>query len=190
MTTNSLIGITGSVGAVLWFATLAFGFVLYDNLTLGMLVIVISVGWLVATALTALYVIKKSERSLINLNIWKIWLVLSVIGCLTNIVAGVLLEMNLFVDQSIEPIETAPMRYGVILPWIIIYAIGYLFTAFYKLDNGSLSKKERALYAFIGVISGILAIVLALNPSLHTPMIVALAFLTLGQIITIPIRNR
>lgn len=190
MSTNSLIGITGAISGVSWIATLGFGFVLYSYLTLGQLVIAISIGWLVVTAITSLYIVKKSEKGLIDLNVWKVWLALSVIGCVVNIVAGAFLEVGLFVDQGTEPIKTAPMEYGVILPWTVIYAIGYLFTAFYELDNQSLSKKERAVYAAIGVVSGILAVALGLSPSLHTPIILALTVLTLAQMTAIPIRNR
>lgn len=189
MNTNSMISITGSVGAISWIGTIAFGFLMYEYFSLGILTVLISMGWLVVICGTVAYIEHKSDSEITRMTVWKVWLILSVLGCVVNIVAGGMLELNIMVDQSVDPIDTLPMEYGVILPWLIIYSIGYLFTSLYNISNKSLSNNERVVYGFLGVLSIILSVFLGMNPGLHTPMILALTGITILQMITVLLRD-
>lgn len=180
MDTNSLIAITGIVGAVAWIGTILAARALLGHVSLGWIVIVLAAGWLLVTLGTAEYLRRHASRGLTNLFVWKLWLGLSVLGCVINIGTGVLLEANIA--------ATAAHDYGGILPWLLIYAVGYVATAAHDLDNRALSSPERAVYGVLGVVSGILAGVLIVRPELYIPMIVALAVVTVAQMVTIGFR--
>ena len=179
--TKYLIFVTGILGAIAWIATILSGMYMFGRVGLGNIVIIISVGWIVATILTTVFLKNRANVGLVNLVVWKLWLVLSILGCLVNILAGVMMEVEVYPVIAYD--------YGVILPWLIIYSVGYLFTGLYDLDNKALSNRERLVYIAIGVISGFLAIYLFLVPSLYTEMIIFLTVLTLSQMITIFFRS-
>lgn len=187
--TNNLVLITGILSSIAWIATLAIGFVLYSMISLGSLVIGLALAWLILT-LGVSYVLKANQQgTVLGATVWKVWFALSVLGNLVNIGAGLVLELG-YVSQTVEPIKTLPMEYGVILPWLVIYVIGNLFTATYNLDNKSaLSTGERAIYAGIGIVSLIGAVGLFLMPTLHTPAILLLTVLGFAQCITVLIRR-
>ena len=186
--TNRLVLITGSLSAIAWIATLAVGFVLYDALSLGNLVIVITLGWLLLTLGVSYYLIANQQGNLLNVTVWKSWLALSVLASLVNIGAGLMLELG-YVSTEVEPIKTVPMEYGVILPWLVVYAVGNLLTAFYNFDNrAALSTNERGVYGGIGIVSALGAGGLFVMPTLHTPAILLLVVLSFIQCITVWIR--
>lgn len=180
MDTNSLIAITGVVGTVAWIVTIPVAWAMLDHVSLGWIVITLAVGWLLLTLGTAVYLRKNASRRLTNLFVWKLWLGLSVLGCLINIGAGVLLELDVA--------TTIAHDYGGVLPWLLIYAVGYVATAVYEPNNQALSVAERAVYGIIGVLAVVFAGVLAVTPELYIELIVALAVLTLAQLLTIILR--
>lgn len=186
--TNRLILITGSLSAVAWIATLAVGFVLYDALSLGNLVIVITLGWLLLTLGVSYYLTANQQGKLLDVTVWKSWLGLSVLASLVNIGAGLILELG-YVSMEVEPIKTLPMEYGVILPWLVVYTAGNLLTAFYNFDNrAALSTNERGVYGGIGIVSALGAGGLFVMPTLHTPAILLLVVVSFAQCITLWIR--
>jgi hypothetical protein len=129
------------------------------------------------------------QGSLLDATVWNVWFSLSVLGTLVNIGAGLMLELG-YVSAMVEPIKTLPMEYGVVLPWLIIYAIGYLFTAAHNLNNKvALTTDERAVYAVIGIASSVGAVVLFLNPDLSTLAIVLLTVLGVAQCVTTLLRR-
>lgn len=175
--TNYLISVTGILGAIAWIVTMFSGMYMYGQIKIGRIVILISLGWVILTISTALYLKRKSASGLVNLSVWKLWLALSILGCSINILAGAMMEIGMY--------PTISYNYGVILPWLIIYSVGYLFTGLRNFNNKALSNKERLVYVVIGIVSGLLAYHLYLNPILYTDMIIALTILTLGQIVTV-----
>lgn len=178
--TNYLVSVTSIIGTISWIATMFLGKSMLGQITIGKIIILISLGWIFVTVLTAIYLRHKANSSLVNLLVWKVWLGLSILGCIINISAGVMLENGIYPSFS--------YNYAVILPWLIIYAVGYLFTGLHDFDNKSLSNKERLSYVIIGIISGLLGGYLYLNPILYTEMIIMLTVLTLAQMVTIPLR--
>jgi hypothetical protein len=106
--TNQLILIVGSLSAIAWIATLAVGFVLYDALSLGNLVIIITLGWLLATLGVSYYLTANHQENLLDVTVWKSWLALSVFASVVNIGAGLILELG-YVSMAVELIKTLPM---------------------------------------------------------------------------------
>lgn len=187
--TNELVSLTGIIGAAGWIGTIVFGRVLYSSLSLGNLVISLSFGWLILTIGSSYYINKNTKDYVLEADIWKVWFWLSIGGIVVNIASGAVLELGLVSAES-AVIETFPMEYGVILPWMAVYAIGNIATALYNLDNKkALSKSERIVYGLIGVISLIGTVALGLMPTLYRPMILLLILLSVAQIATIVLRE-
>jgi hypothetical protein len=187
--TSELVSLTGIIGAAGWIGTIVFGRVLYSSLSLGNLVIALSFGWLILTIGSSYYINKNTKDYVLEADIWKVWFWLSIGGIVVNIASGAVLELGLVSAES-AAIETFPMEYGVILPWMAVYAIGNIATALYNLDNKkALSKSERIVYGLIGVISLIGTVALGLMPTLHRPMILLLILLSVAQIATIVLRD-
>lgn len=187
--TSELVSLTGIIGAAGWIGTIVFGRVLYSSLSLGNLVIALSFGWLILTIGSSYYINKNTKDYVLEADIWKVWFWLSIGGIVVNIASGAVLELGLVSAES-AAIETFPMEYGVILPWMAVYAIGNIATALYNLDNKkALSKSERIVYGLIGVISLIGTVALGLMPTLYRPMILLLILLSVAQIATIVLRD-
>lgn len=187
--TSELVFLTGILSTVGWIGTIVFGRVLYSSLSLGNLVIVLSLGWLLLTLGSGYYLNKNTEDYVLEADVWKVWFWLSIAGIIINIVSGAVLEVGLVSTDS-AAIETLPMEYGVILPWMAVYGLGNIVTSLYNLDNRkALSKSERVIYGLIGVISSIGAIAIGFMPTLHRPMILLLILLSLAQLITIAFRD-
>jgi hypothetical protein len=181
--TDDMVLLTGVMSALGWLLTIISGYFLYSKLSLGLLVIVISIGWLVPTVGVSYYMKQKQKGSILSTRVWKSWLVLSFAGLIVNIISGISVEV---LEFSGPTISSVPMEFGVILPWLIVYAIGGLFTSLYNLDNKqAISNRQRAVYGIIGIISAAGGVVLALNPKLHAPMILLLIVLSLIQVVTI-----
>lgn len=81
------------------------------------------------------------------------------------------------------------MELGVILPWLLIYAGGYLLPAGYRRGSAALNTTERGIYAVAGVVSLLLAAVLAVVPTAHHAMIFALAVLSVVPLLTLRYRG-
>lgn len=187
--TSAVVGITAVIAVLSWIGTLVAGFNLYGRISLGNIVIVISAAWLLITVGSAYYIRSNTTDYIAESNIWKLWFWLSIVGIVINILAGAVVELG-FVQSQLDVIKTLPMKYGVILPWLAIYTIGNLATAFYKWDDKeAISTLERVIYALTGVASLIGTALLATDPSLHGPMIQALVVLSLAQIVTLIFRN-
>ncbi len=69
--------------------------------------------------------------------VWRYWLGASALGIASLVTAGVV------AGRSVQ--ETAPMRHGVILPWLAIYLGGVLLPAFYRRSGPTPNGVERDL---------------------------------------------
>jgi hypothetical protein len=81
------------------------------------------------------------------------------------------------------------MEFGVILPWLVIYAGGYLLPAAYNRTSRALNNAERSIYGAAGVVSLALAVVLAIVPTAYPVMVLALAALSLVPLLTLRYRG-
>lgn len=185
--TSQLVALSSIITAIAWAATLAGGFVLYSTVGIGTLVVLLSAGWLVVTLVSIWFMSRATPDALKQMRVWRIWAGLSVAGCLVNIVAGLVVAGG-FVGGNIL-ITTAPMEYGVILPWLVVYTIGFAATGLSNWDNrAALSIGERVIYLVLGVASLLLAGLLAMMPVLHGQMIMALIPLSLIPVVTVYFR--
>ena len=177
-----------AVGAVVgWIGTLALGAGLHGSLSLDLVVLGISLFWLVLTAGVVAYVRPRTPPALGRNVVWQYWLVASVLGTLLNIAAALLLTTGAVTGDPLE--ETAPMEFGVLLPWLLIYAGGFLLPAVYRRDSPALNRAERGIYGVAGLASLALAAVLAVDPSLYPAMLLALAALSLAPLLTLRYRG-
>ena len=176
-------------GAVVgWIGTIALGAGLQSVVSLDLVVLGISLFWLALTAAVVAYVAPTTPSSLSRNVVWRYWLVASVIGVLINIVAALLVTVGVASGEPVE--ETAPMEFGVILPWLVIYAGGYLLPAVYKRGRGGLNSRERQIYGIAGVVSLSFAAALAVVPAAYPAMVLALAGLSLVPLLTLRYRGR
>ncbi len=176
-------------GAVVgWIGTIALGAGLQSVVSLDLVVLGISLFWLALTASVVAYVGPTTPPSLSRNVVWRYWLVASVVGVLINIVAALLVTAGVASGEPIE--ETAPMEFGVVLPWLVIYAGGYLLPAVYKRGRRGLNSRERQIYAIAGVVSLGLAAALAVVPAAYPAMVLALAALSLVPLLTLRFRER
>ena len=177
-----------AVGAVVgWAGTLALGVGLRGSLSLDLVVLGISLFWLVLTAGVVAYVRPRTPSTLSRNVVWQYWLVASVLGTLVNIGAALLLTTGVVTGTPLE--ETAPMEFGVLLPWLLIYAGGFLLPAVYRRDSSALNRIERGIYGGTGLVSLALAAVLAVDPSLYPAMLLALVVLSLAPLLTVRYRE-
>lgn len=176
-------------GAVVgWIGTIALGAGLQSAVSLDFVVLGISLFWLALTAGVVAYVAPTTPPSLSRNVVWRYWLVASVVGVLINIVAALLVTAGVASGEPIE--ETAPMEFGVVLPWLVIYAGGYLLPAVYKRGRRGLNSRERQIYGIAGVVSLGLAAALAVVPAAYPAMVLALAALSLVPLLTLRFRER
>jgi hypothetical protein len=139
------------------------------------------------TAGVVAYVAPATPASLGRNVVWRYWFVASVVGILVNIAAALLVTTDIAGGDPLE--ETAPMEFGVILPWLVIYAGGYLLPAAYNRTSGALNSAERSIYGAAGVVSLALAVVLATVPTAYPVMVLALAGLSLVPLLTLRYRG-
>lgn len=176
-------------GAVVgWIGTIALGAGLQSAVSLDFVVLGISLFWLALTAGVVAYVAPTTPPSLSRNVVWRYWLVASVIGILINVLAALLVTTGVASGEPIE--ETAPMEFGVVLPWLVIYAGGYLLPAVYKRDRRGLNRLERRIYGIAGIVSLGLAAALAVVPAAYPAMVLALAVLSLVPLLTLRYRGR
>lgn len=177
-----------AIGAIVgWVGTLALGLGLGGSLSLDLVVLGISLFWLVLTAGVVAYVRPRTPPALSGNVVWQYWLVASVLGTLVNIAAALLLTTGAVTGDPLE--ETVPMEFGVLLPWLLIYAGGFLLPAIYRRDSPALNRAERGIYGIAGAVSLALAFVLAVDPSLYPVMLLALAGLSLAPLLTVRYRG-
>lgn len=175
-------------GAVVgWVGTVVLGAGLGSLVSLDIVVLGISLFWLALTAGVVAYVAPATPASLGRNVVWRYWFVASVVGILVNIAAALLVTTDIAGGDPLE--ETAPMEFGVILPWLVIYAGGYLLPAAYNRTSGALNNAERSIYGAAGVVSLALAVVLAIVPTAYPVMVLALAGLSLVPLLTLRYRG-
>jgi len=175
-------------GAVVgWVGTVVLGAGLGSIVSLDIVVLGISLFWLALTAGVVTYVAPATPASLGRNVVWRYWFVASVVGILVNIAAGLLVTTGIAGGDPLE--ETAPMEFGVILPWLVIYAGGYLLPAAYNRTSRALNNAERGIYGAAGVVSLALAAVLAIVPTAYPVMVLALAALSLVPLLTLRYRG-
>lgn len=185
--TAELTKLTSGGALVGWVGTVALGGGLQSVVSLDIVVLGVSLFWLALTAGVVAYVAPGTPSSLSQNVVWRYWLVASVLGIVINIVAALIITAGPVDGTPIK--ETAPMKFGVILPWLLIYAGGYLLPAGYRRDSVALNSTERGLYGVAGVVSLGLAAVIAVVPATHHVMILALAALSLVPLLTVRYRN-
>ena len=177
-----------SVGALVgWIGTVVLGAGLHDFVSLDVLVLGISLFWLALTAGVAAYLAPGTPPALGQNAVWRYWLVASVLGIVVNVAAALLVTAGVVSGDPVK--ETAPMELGVILPWLLIYAGGYLLPAGYRRGSAALNTTERGIYGVAGVVSLLLAAVLAVVPTAHHAMILALAVLSVVPLLTLRYRG-
>lgn len=185
--TADLTRVTARAAVIGWIGTVVLGAGLHSVVSLDIVVLGVSLFWLVLTAGTVAYVRPGTPSALGRNVVWQYWLVASVLGVVVNIAAALIVTTG---TASGEPIkETAPMELGVIVPWLLIYAGGYLLPAGYERDSAALNSAERGIYAVAGVVSLLLAGVLVAVPSTHHVMILALTALSLVPLLTLRYRR-
>lgn len=185
--TADLTRVTAGGALVGWIGTIVLGAGLQSVASLDLVVLGISLFWLVLTAGVVAYVAPGTPSSLSRNVVWQYWLVASVLGTVINIAAALAITAGVATGEPLE--ETAPMEFGVILPWLLIYAGGYLLPAGYERGSVALNSAERGIYAGAGVVSLVLAGVLAAVPAAYPVMILALAVLSLVPLLTVRYRR-
>ena len=103
----------------------------------------ISLFWLVLTVGIVAYVKPGTPVALSQNPVWKYWLGASVVGIAINIAAALLVTTGVVSGDPIR--ETIPMQFGVMLPWLAIYAGGYLLPAVYRRNSPALNSIERGI---------------------------------------------
>lgn len=181
--TKELLLIASIVSFFAWLGTFAAGFVLYGTFSLGVLVMLLTLGWVAITGGAVWYASRNTPAALKTTFVWKFWVGISGAALAINLIAGGVVAAGLI--NTPAPITSAPMQYGVILPWLLAYGIGYLVTAGYARNDARLTTPERAIYGIFGIASLALGGVLAVMPTLHGPMLFALAVLSLGAVPTL-----
>jgi hypothetical protein len=182
--TDDIVLITGIGSGVAWILTIVFGFVMYESFSLGVLVILITAGWVVLTAGVSYYLVQNQQGKILNMAVWKVWLITSSLALLINILAGLTVELNIV--NGMETIRTTPMKYGVILPWLVAYSISHLFTGFYNWEKKEqLPNSHRFVYVVLGIVCLAGSVALFVVPSLHTPMILLLLVVSFAQVATV-----
>lgn len=109
------------------------------------------------------------------------------VGIVINLVAALLVTTGVASGEPIQ--ETVPMKFGVMLPWLAIYAGGYLLPAIYRRNSPALNSTERGIYAAAGFIALGLTGLLVVRPGLYPVMVLALAVLSLAPILTVRYRE-
>lgn len=182
--TDDLILITGIGSGVAWILTIVSGFVLYESFSLGVLVILITAGWAVLTVGASYYLVQNQQGRILDMTVWKMWLITSSLALLVNILAGLTVELNIV--SGMETIRTVTMKYGVILPWLVAYSISHLFTGFYNWEKKEqLSNVHRYIYIVLGIVCLAGSVALFVVPSLHSPMILLLLVVSFAQVVTV-----
>lgn len=177
-----------SIGSLIgWIGTIAIAIGLESITSLDYTVLGISLFWLVLTVGVVVYVKPGTPAALSQNIVWQYWLVASVVGIAVNIVAALLVTTGVASGEPIE--ETAPMQFGVILPWLAIYAGGYLLPAVYRRSSPALNSVERGIYGVAGLVTLVLTVLLAVMPELYGVMVLALAVLSLVPILTVRYRE-
>lgn len=177
-----------SVGAAAgWVGTIAIGAGLYGTVSLDLVVLAVSLFWLGLTVGVVAYVAPATPASLTENVVWRYWLWASLLGIGINVAAALAVTTGIAGGEPIE--ETVPMEYGVVLPWLGIYAVGYLLPAGYDRASRALNSAERIIYGAAGLVSLALTGVLALEPELYAPMVLALAALSLVPLVTLRYRS-
>lgn len=177
-----------SVGSLIgWIGTIAIAAGLQSVASLDHTVLGISLFWLVLTVGIVAYVKPGTPVALSQNPVWKYWLGASVVGIAINIAAALLVTTGVVSGDPIR--ETIPMQFGVMLPWLAIYAGGYLLPAVYRRNSPALNSIERGIYAVAGFVTLGLTGLLAVRPSLYPVMVLALAVLSLVPILTVRYRE-
>lgn len=177
-----------SVGSLVgWIGTIAIAASLQSVASLDYIVLGISLFWLVLTVGVVMYAKPGTPAALRKNIVWKYWLGASVVGIVINIVAALLVTTGVSGGDPIQ--ETVPMQFGVMLPWLAIYAGGYLLPAIYRRNSPALNSIERGIYAAAGLIALGLTGLLAVRPGLYPVMVLALAVLSLAPIFTVRYRE-
>ena len=179
---------TTSIGSLIgWIGTIALAAALNSVTSLDYTVLGITLFWLVLTGAVVAYASPATPQVIRQNLVWKYWLGASVVGILINVGAALLVTIGVFDGTPVR--ETLPMQYGVMLPWLAIYAGGYLLPALYQRSSPALNAAERTIYGGAGVVSLALTVLLAIMPSVYPVSVLALAVVSLAPLLTLRYRG-
>ena len=185
--TARLTKITSLGSLVGWIGTIALAAVLGSVTSLDYTVVGITLFWLVLTGAVVAYAGPATPQVIRRNLVWKYWLGASAVGIVINAGAALLVIGGVFNGTPIQ--ETVPMQYGVMLPWLAIYAGGYLLPALYRRSSPALNTAERVIYGVAGALSLALTALLAVMPSVYPVSVLALAVVSLAPLLTLRYRG-